>query len=65
VSLFEIFLCLDGKSEELCTIADMSFCRFIQHLENNGFYRQGSVSFPHKESAVMRTDRESWIAPAI
>ena len=24
---------------------DVSFCRFIQHLENNGFYRQGSVSF--------------------
>ena len=65
MSLFEIFLSGWKRVRKLCTVTDMSFCRFIQHLENNGFYRQGSVSFPHKESAVMRTDRESWIAPAI
>ena len=40
-------------------------CRFINYLKDNGFYKQGEVAFPHKQSAVMKIDRESWTAPAI
>jgi N5-hydroxyornithine acetyltransferase len=37
--------------------------RFIDYLKEVGFYKQGEVSFPHKQSAVMKIDRESWEAP--
>jgi hypothetical protein len=30
-----------------------------------GFYKEGEVSFPHKQSAVMKIKREYWDAPAI
>lgn len=40
-------------------------CRFINYLKEAGFYKQGEVSFPHKQSAVMKIDRESWIAPCL
>jgi len=39
--------------------------KFIGHLKNAGFYKQGEVAFPHKQSAVMKLDRESWEAPAL
>lgn len=39
--------------------------RFINYLTEAGFYKQGEVSFPHKQSAVMKIDRESWEAPAL
>ena len=39
--------------------------RFIGYLKDGGFYKQGEVAFPHKQSAVMKLDRESWEAPAL
>ena len=45
-------------------IAD-SIARFINYLGEAGFYKQGEVAFPHKQSAIMKIDRESWDAPAI
>ena len=45
-------------------IAD-SIDRLINYLTEAGFYKQGEVAFPHKQSAVMKIDRESWEAPAM
>jgi hypothetical protein len=38
--------------------------RFIGYLKDAGFYKQGEVAFSHKQSAVMKLDRESWEAPS-
>lgn len=39
--------------------------RFIGYLRDAGFYKEGEVTFPHKQSAVMKIKRDSWEAPAI
>ncbi|KAK5099803.1 hypothetical protein LTS08_005518 [Lithohypha guttulata] len=37
--------------------------KFIEYLHDVGFYKKGEVSFPHKQSAVMKIDRDIWEAP--
>lgn len=39
--------------------------RIIEYLQKTGFYKEGEVSFPHKQSAVMKTERDFWEAPAL
>ncbi|QKX53432.1 uncharacterized protein TRUGW13939_00511 [Talaromyces rugulosus] len=39
--------------------------RIITYLTNVGFYKEGEVAFPHKQSAVMRINRDSWECPAL
>ena len=39
--------------------------RLIGYLQDVGFYKEGEVSFPHKQSAVMKIKREFWEAPAL
>lgn len=43
----------------------LSSHRLINYLQKAGFYKEGEVSFPHKQSAVMRIKREYWEGPAI
>lgn len=42
----------------------LTLSRLIGYLKDVGFYKQGEVAFPHKQSAVMKLDRESWEAPS-
>lgn len=37
--------------------------RIIGYLQQAGFYKEGEVTFPHKQSAVMKIKREYWEAP--
>lgn len=46
-------------------IANMVVSRVIRYLQQNGFYKEGEVTFPHKQSAVMKIKRDSWECPAI
>ncbi|CZS96185.1 related to aerobactin biosynthesis protein iucB (epsilon-hydroxylysine:acetyl coenzyme A N epsilon-transacetylase) [Rhynchosporium graminicola] len=39
--------------------------RFISHLNESGFLKEGEVSFPHKQSAFVKLRRENFEAPAI
>ncbi|KAN0071464.1 Acyl-CoA N-acyltransferase [Elaphomyces granulatus] len=39
--------------------------KFINYLQDAGFYKEGEVSFPHKQSAVMKIKRDYWEAPAL
>ncbi|KAL5052264.1 hypothetical protein BDW71DRAFT_170560 [Aspergillus fruticulosus] len=39
--------------------------KIISYLENAGFYKDGEVTFPHKQSALMKIRRDSWEAPSI
>ncbi|KAI5307880.1 hypothetical protein KEM55_007162, partial [Ascosphaera atra] len=37
--------------------------KFINYLYKVGFYKKGEVTFPHKQSAIMKLKREYWEAP--
>lgn len=37
--------------------------RFINYLKDVGFWKQGEVSFEHKQSAVMKIERDVWESP--
>ncbi|OJJ47763.1 hypothetical protein ASPZODRAFT_1773713 [Penicilliopsis zonata CBS 506.65] len=39
--------------------------KVINYLTQSGFYKEGEVSFPHKQSAVMKIKREYWESPAL
>ncbi|KAL2070014.1 hypothetical protein VTL71DRAFT_14694 [Oculimacula yallundae] len=39
--------------------------RFISHLNESGFLKEGEVTFPHKQSAFVKLRRENFEAPAI
>ena len=39
--------------------------RFIGYLGEAGFSKEKEVSFPHKQSALMKMLREAWTAPAL
>ncbi|KAH0565042.1 hypothetical protein GP486_001568 [Trichoglossum hirsutum] len=39
--------------------------RFIEYLQDAGFYKEKEIAFPHKQSALMRVKREAWECPAI
>lgn len=54
-------LCIDFDSRP----ANMVVSRVIRYLRQNGFYKEGEVTFPHKQSAVMKIKRDSWECPAI
>jgi hypothetical protein len=38
--------------------------RFIQYLQQEGFYREKEVAFPHKQAVLMRLTREAWEGPS-
>jgi RimJ/RimL family protein N-acetyltransferase len=39
--------------------------RFISHLIDTGFYKEREVTFPHKQSALVRWTRETFEGPAL
>ena len=43
----------------------MFLLRLIDYLLEAGFYKEGEVSFPQKQSAVMKIKREFWEGPAL
>ncbi|EXJ82407.1 hypothetical protein A1O3_06220 [Capronia epimyces CBS 606.96] len=55
----------DYRTETVMLEPRVDNTKFIGYLTDCGFYKQGEVSFPHKQSAIMKLDRESWEAPEI
>jgi hypothetical protein len=39
--------------------------RLKKYCEEAGFYKEREISFPHKQSNLMKLRREAWDAPAI
>ena len=37
--------------------------RFINYLEQVGFYKEKEIALPHKQAALMKIVREGWQAP--
>ena len=47
-----------------CT--DMMFVfRLLHYAQDVGFYKAGEVTFPHKQSNLLKIRRETWEAPAL
>ncbi|KIX96609.1 uncharacterized protein Z520_07875 [Fonsecaea multimorphosa CBS 102226] len=55
----------DSRTETVMLEPRIDNEKFIDYLKDAGFYKQGEVTFPHKQSAVMKIDRESWEAPEL
>jgi hypothetical protein len=36
-----------------------------KYAEDVGFYKEGEVSFPHKQSNLLKIKRDNWEAPFI
>ncbi|EAU35572.1 conserved hypothetical protein [Aspergillus terreus NIH2624] len=39
--------------------------KVIGYLRHSGFYKEGEVTFPHKQSALMKIKRDSWEGPVL
>jgi hypothetical protein len=35
------------------------------YCEEVGFFKEGEVAFPHKQSSLLKIKREDWEAPAL
>ncbi|KAJ5762632.1 hypothetical protein N7533_001313 [Penicillium manginii] len=55
----------DMRTEAVVLEPRVDNLKLINYLLQVGFYKEGEVSFPHKQSAVMKIKREYWDAPAI
>ncbi|KAJ5678751.1 hypothetical protein N7462_006995 [Penicillium macrosclerotiorum] len=55
----------DMRTEAVYLEPRVDNTKFINYLQEAGFFKEGEVSFPHKQSAVMKLKREYWEAPAL
>ncbi|WEW58335.1 hypothetical protein PRK78_003803 [Emydomyces testavorans] len=55
----------DNRTENVILEPRVDNEKFISNLHTAGFYKEGEVSFPHKQSAVMKINRDNWEAPVI
>ena len=39
--------------------------RLLKYAQDVGFYKQREVTFPHKQSNLLKINRESWEGPAL
>ncbi|CAI7575083.1 unnamed protein product [Penicillium bialowiezense] len=55
----------DMRTESVILEPRVDNIKLINYLQEAGFYKEGEVSFPHKQSAIMRIKREYWEGPGI
>ncbi|OQD84261.1 hypothetical protein PENANT_c013G10349 [Penicillium antarcticum] len=55
----------DMRTEVVVLEPRVDNLKLINYLQEAGFYKEGEVSFPHKQSAVMKIKREFWEAPVL
>ncbi|KAJ5280628.1 hypothetical protein N7478_006000 [Penicillium angulare] len=55
----------DMRTESVVLEPRVDNIKLIKYLQEAGFHKEGEVSFPHKQSALMRITRDSWEAPAV
>ncbi|PGH19845.1 hypothetical protein AJ80_03762 [Polytolypa hystricis UAMH7299] len=64
-SLLHSCFLADHRTENVIMEPRVDNERFISHLQKAGFSKQGEVTFPHKQSALMTISRDSWEAPVL
>lgn len=40
-------------------------CRLLNYALEIGFHKAGEITFPHKQSNLLKIARENWEAPAL
>ncbi|EED16769.1 siderophore biosynthesis protein, putative [Talaromyces stipitatus ATCC 10500] len=55
----------DPRTETVLLEPRVDNQKLISYLLELGFYKEGEVTFPHKQSAVMKINRDSWNQPAL
>ncbi|EEP81723.1 predicted protein [Uncinocarpus reesii 1704] len=55
----------DNRTENVILEPRVDNEKLISSLRAAGFYKEGEVSFPHKQAAVMKINRDNWEAPVI
>jgi hypothetical protein len=43
----------------------LTIIRLAQYLMNAGFYKEREISLPHKQSNLMRIQRDAWEGPCL
>ncbi|PGH16987.1 hypothetical protein AJ79_01371 [Helicocarpus griseus UAMH5409] len=56
---------VDSRTENILMEPRVDNKKFISYLHDVGFCKEGEVTFPHKQSALMRIRRENWEAPIL
>ncbi|KAI5306998.1 hypothetical protein KEM56_005748 [Ascosphaera pollenicola] len=64
-SLVHYCFITDSRTQSVYLEPRVDNVKFIEYLEKAGFHKEGEVTFPHKQSALMRIKREFWEAPAL
>ncbi|KAF7597056.1 hypothetical protein BBP40_010530 [Aspergillus hancockii] len=55
----------DSRTETVVMEPRVDNTKALDYLQKVGFYKEGEVSFPHKQSNLMKIKRDHWVAPAI
>ncbi|KAF9885765.1 hypothetical protein FE257_012347 [Aspergillus nanangensis] len=55
----------DNRTETVMLEPRVDNEKIIQYLQDGGFYKDGEVTFPHKQSALMKINRDNWESPVL
>ncbi|GKZ81866.1 hypothetical protein AnigIFM56816_006394 [Aspergillus niger] len=55
----------DSRTQTVMLEPRVDNFKLITYLQEAGFYKEGEVTFPHKQSALMKIKRDTWECPAI
>ncbi|KKZ63562.1 hypothetical protein EMCG_02099 [[Emmonsia] crescens] len=64
-SLIHFCWLADNRTETIMMEPRIDNTKIISYLQAVGFSKDGEVTFPHKQSALMRIRRENWEAPML
>ncbi|KAK1982477.1 acyl-CoA N-acyltransferase [Colletotrichum cereale] len=55
----------DYRTMHVCLEPRIDNVRFHEHLQRAGFAKEREVAFPHKQSYLMKLNRDAWEGPAL
>ncbi|WYZ43370.1 hypothetical protein EsH8_VI_001069 [Colletotrichum jinshuiense] len=55
----------DYRTMHVCLEPRIDNLRFLQHLQYAGFAKEREIAFPHKQSYLMKLNRDAWEGPAL
>ncbi|CAO1604390.1 hypothetical protein XANCAGTX0491_007948 [Xanthoria calcicola] len=55
----------DPRTERVMLEPRVDNTKFINYLQEVGFYKEREIAFPHKQAALMKIRREGWEAPVL
>ncbi|KAL8684092.1 MAG: hypothetical protein Q9224_006623, partial [Gallowayella concinna] len=64
-ALVHYFWLADPRTERVLVEPRTDHKKFIDYLQDVGFYKEREIAFPHKQAALMKIRREGWEAPVL